>query len=99
MKSKLFLLSKNDLIKGVITSFLGALVAGVIQLINTNELSLLTAKSVLLGAASAGLGYLLKNFFSNSNGVPFNSEPIPDSPDGKDIVIDNTKNATARGDK
>jgi len=99
MESKFLLLGKNDLVKGVITAFLGALIAGVYQLLNANELSLQTIKPVLIASASAGLGYLIKNWLTNSNGQPFHSEPIPDQPDGNDVVIDNTKNASAQGAK
>ena len=69
-KSKLFSLSLSDVWKGLIMTFLGALVSGVMTVIQSGVFAFdwITFKPILMGAIGAGLAYILKNFFSNSNG-------------------------------
>jgi hypothetical protein len=63
-------LNKNDIVKGVIVAILTALVASLYNGLETGGLSLtwLYFKPIVLSSLGAGLGYLLKNVLTNSNG-------------------------------
>ena len=68
-------LVKNDWIKGLIVSFLTALLTGVYQILTTSELSAETIKPVLIASIGAGIAYIVKNLSTNSDGKPLTSEP------------------------
>lgn len=76
MKSSKFLrLNWQDIGKGVLMAFLGALITGLYQLLNTGALfNLDSLKSVLMVALAAGISYIIKNYFTNSEGQPFKLE-------------------------
>ena len=75
MKSPLFTLNWKDALKAVIVAVITALVTGVYQLIQTgSELNMETLKPVLLTSVSAGLAYIIKNFFTNSDDKLLTSE-------------------------
>lgn len=72
MKSKLFSFDISDIGKGFLMAVLGALISGLTVGLQSGHIDY---KPIGLGALSGGLGYLTKNFFSNSNGTPFAPEP------------------------
>lgn len=71
MKSPLFSFNIQDFGKGLLMAVLGALISGLTVGLQSGHIDY---KAIGLGALSGGLGYLTKNFFSNSNGVPFSPE-------------------------
>ena len=80
MKSILFTISKNDLIKSAIMAAIGAVLGAVDSGIKTHTLAFTLAwfLPVIKGAGVAGLGYLAKNYFSNSNGQFAKKEQTPE---------------------
>lgn len=70
MKAPLFKLNWRDFGHGLVTSVLGAMTVGVYQMINEGKLPTSAAdlKTIGISAAGAGVGYILKNIFSNSAG-------------------------------
>lgn len=67
MGSKFLQLNAKDLLKGLLMAVLGALITGVYQLFQSESaLNWVTIKPVLLVAVASGLGYLIKNLFTNS---------------------------------
>lgn len=69
MKSKFFTLNLKDLIKGFIVAFSGALLTTIYQAINagTIQWTIEFWQPILLTSVGAGISYLLKNLFTNSN--------------------------------
>jgi len=69
-------LNGKDLIKGFIVAFLGALLSIVYNYIEAGTLVFTWAffKPVLLTSLGAGIAYLLKNFFTNSEQNFLNKE-------------------------
>jgi hypothetical protein len=66
-KSKFLKLDARDFLKGLLVAVLTALLAGLYQVLQTGgDLTWLTLKPVVMAAAAAGISYLLKNLFSNS---------------------------------
>ena len=81
-KANLFNLNWRDVLKGLIMAFISAVVTGVYQLIQTNGIiSWVTIKPVIVVGIGAGLSYLIKNYFSNSQTQFATKEPdtYPDS--------------------
>jgi len=76
MKSNFFNLEKADIIKGFIMAFLSALAMGVYQAIDAQviEFSWTFFKPIVLTSIGAGIAYLIKNLFTNSEGMPFKKE-------------------------
>lgn len=67
--SDLFKLNWNDLLKGFIVAVVTAILAGVYQIVQTGALPTMEQlKIVGITALTAGIAYLLKNVFTNSNG-------------------------------
>ena len=67
MKSTFLSLDVKDFIKGLIVTVIGAILTGIYQIINTGgELTLESLKVIGITGLGAGLSYLLKNYFSNS---------------------------------
>lgn len=69
-------LNPNDFKKAINLTFIQAFLTGMYQLQQTN--TLLTEESlkpVLMTSIAALIGYLLKNFFTNSNGELLKIEP------------------------
>jgi zinc transporter ZupT len=68
MKSNLFNLNINDLLKGLITAVLTAIVTALYAIIQTGVLPTFEQiKTILMTALLAGIAYLLKNFITNSD--------------------------------
>ena len=75
MNSKFLTLNWKDAINGFIVAFLTAALSGVIQSLDGGILpSIEQLKSSGLIGLTAGLSYLLKNIFTNSNGEILKSE-------------------------
>lgn len=66
MNSNFLNLNTNDLIKGLIVAIITAVLTGVYNALNTGVA--IDIKLTLLSGLTAGIGYLLKNLFSNENG-------------------------------
>jgi len=66
-KSKLGTLDWKDIGKSVITAIIGSIVSGLYVVINGGgDLNWSTIKGILLIGISAGISYLVKNIFTNS---------------------------------
>lgn len=65
----LFNLGTRDIIKGFITSILSSVLTAAITILNTGNIpmDLASWKPTLVTGIATGLGYLLKNFLTNSN--------------------------------
>ena len=66
-ESQLGSLSIKDIGKGLIVAVIGAVLTAIYAEINTGKFP--EWKEVLTIAATSGIGYLLKNFFTNSRRV------------------------------
>ena len=69
--SKLFSLNIKDFVKGLIVSIFSATITGLITGLQSGSVDW---KAMGTAAGVAGLGYLGKNFLSNSDGEPFSPE-------------------------
>lgn len=68
MKSSFLRLVKNDFIKGAIMAALGAVTGGVYTAVSAGQvLTLAVLEGSVKAGALAGLTYLTKNLFTNSN--------------------------------
>lgn len=66
IRSEIFTLSKNDYIKGFIVAVIGAVLTTILQaLTNHTGIDWSVVANVAL---TAGISYLVKNFFTSSNG-------------------------------
>ena len=75
MRSAFLRLNWRDLIKGLITAFFTAFITSVYELLTSGvELNWLTIKPIVFTSIAAMLGYLIKNFFTNSEGNLFKPE-------------------------
>ena len=69
MNSKLFKINLNDAFKGLVMVILGAILGSITQIVNLGRLPEPEEwKAAFMFGAGAGLTYLMKNFFTNSNG-------------------------------
>ena len=68
--SKLFSLNRNDILRGVVVSILSASTKFVYDLIANNGLVFSAENLRQLGAVAilAGLGYMIKNLFTDDSG-------------------------------
>lgn len=74
--SKFLSLNEKDIIKGFILACLSALLTAMYNLLTSGTVIWKAQLiSILLAGITAWLGYLIKNVFSNSDWVPFTSEP------------------------
>ena len=78
MNSSFLKLNVKDLLKGFIVAVFAALLTGVYNAIQTG-ISFTWAfwQPIVLTAVGAGLAYLIKNLFSNSDGMPLSKEIKP----------------------
>lgn len=69
MKSGLFKLASNDLIKGFIVTVITSVLTGALTILNagTFPTDLASWKTTLIAGLAAGISYLLKNFLTNGN--------------------------------
>lgn len=76
----LFQLASRDIIKGFITSILASVLTAVMTMINSGNIptDLASWKPTILAGVAAGIGYILKNFLSNSNDQFMKAEPKAD---------------------
>lgn len=63
--SKQFWLNQRDFIKGLLTACVGAIITPLLDTLKTGTLTI-NWKAILVGALTAGLAYLAKNFFTPS---------------------------------
>lgn len=77
MKSTFFSLNGKDLFKGLIIAIIGALITGLYELFQAGPFVFdwVTFKPIVFTAVAAGLSYLIKNLFQNSEGEVFTKEP------------------------
>ena len=68
IKSGFLRLNSNDLIRGVITAVLSAVVLVLCQAISDGGFRSVSLEQLLQVGTVAGLGYLIKNFFTTSDG-------------------------------
>jgi hypothetical protein len=67
-KSKFLNLDTRDLIKGVIVTVASTAITGLVTVLNSGTMpTVMQLKGIGIAGLSAGLAYLLKNFFTNSN--------------------------------
>lgn len=68
-QSRRFLLNLRDLAKGLVTAALGAAATTIQQsYVNWNDLSQIDTHAIINVAVMAGIGYLTKNWLTNSKG-------------------------------
>lgn len=66
--AKLFRVNFKDIVKGLITSILTAVVSGVYTTVNSGAIPTPTdLKVISFTGATAGIGYILKNVLTNSD--------------------------------
>ena len=68
MKSELFKLATADWVKGLITAVIGAVLVTVQQAISNGGVASIDWQFVSGVAITAGVSYLVKNFFSDGSG-------------------------------
>jgi glycerol-3-phosphate acyltransferase PlsY len=69
MKSKLFSWSGYDVLKGAITAFLTSGLTALSQQLDIGHIpTWAEGRVILIAGVAAFVGYMLKNFFSNSEG-------------------------------
>lgn len=66
-KSKKNTLNRRDLVKGLIMAIIAPVVVLLEQVITSGNLSGINYSALGLAALGGGVGYLVKNFFTNSN--------------------------------
>jgi len=73
--SKLFSINWFDLGKGLIVTFFTTFISSLISFLDTLQFpDIQDFRRILLAGVAAGLSYLLKNFFTNSQGKIFIKE-------------------------
>lgn len=77
MKSGLYKLGQNDIVKGAITAMFGGMGVAVIGVVASTGFDVFSAdwvgigKLAVNGAFGGLVGYILKNFFTKSDGTVF----------------------------
>ena len=81
MKSKFLNLHWKDIFKGFLMAFIGAFLTALYTALEAGEIPTTWDqwKSTILVGAGAGIAYLLKNFFTNSNDEVLKTEPKDDT--------------------
>jgi hypothetical protein len=76
MNSNFFALNWMDLLKGLLVAVIGAILTGIYEAITAGSLTWTWAffQPIMLTGVAAGIAYLIKNFLSNSSGVPLKTE-------------------------
>lgn len=76
MKARFFSLNGNDLLKGLLIAFLTALLTGLLELFQAGPFlfNWVTFQPIVYAAVAAGMSYLIKNMFTNSQGQLLVSE-------------------------
>lgn len=76
MNSFFLKLGKSDLIKGVVVAAIAAVGTGLLPVLQSGALpTLAQLQTAGIAGLTAGLAYLLKNLFTNSQGETFKTEP------------------------
>jgi hypothetical protein len=78
--SKLYSLSLPDWIKGLMSAIIGAALVSLQQILSANGFANIDWKSILLVGLTAGISYLIRKFFTNSQGVAFGIQATKSSP-------------------
>lgn len=74
--NKIFTINWQDLLKGLITTFLTAFLTSIYQWINGGSFPTVAQwKTAAIVGLAAGIGYLLKNFLTNSQDKFLTLEP------------------------
>lgn len=98
-KAKFLSLNWKDAIHGILVAFLGSLTYSVYDLLNSGKLPTTWAdfKPILVSALVFTIGYIIKNFFSNSAGNFAQSEQkaptiysVPKPEANTDITVQQT---------
>lgn len=98
-KAKFLSLNWQDAIHGVLVAFFGSLMYGLYDILNSGKFPTTWAefKPILISALVFTLGYIIKNFLSNSAGNFAQTEnkaptivSIPQADSNKDIVTKTT---------
>lgn len=66
MNSEMFSLKIRDFLKGVVTAIIGAVLVFVQQSLTSNQP--IDYKTISVIALTAGLSYIIKNYFSDTDG-------------------------------
>ena len=75
MRSGFLSLNWQDALKGLVVAFFTAIITGVYQVFQSGSaFDWPTLRPVLFGAIAAALGYLIKNYLTNSDGKMFKLE-------------------------
>lgn len=75
--SKLFSVNIQDAVKGLIVAVLGVIIAATFDITVTGSLPTIAQwKAIGITGLSAGLGYLIKNFFSNNTGQVLKKDEV-----------------------
>lgn len=69
--SKFGTLELPDYVKGILVAVIGAVLTTIEQALTSGGFGAIDFGAVALVAVNAGIGYLLKNFFTNAQGVAF----------------------------
>ena len=79
--AKLFSFNWKDITKGFIMAMLGVIVTGLYTLLSAGQFPAdwMAWKPIVMGGVLAGVSYLLKNFFSNSDGQFAKKEVAPNA--------------------
>jgi hypothetical protein len=76
-KSSFLSLNWDDFGKGLLVAFITALITGLYNLLQSGaSFDWITLKPVLIASVGAGVAYILKNLFSNSEGTFMTKEPL-----------------------
>lgn len=68
MKSKFLNLNMIDMLKGLLTAIIVAVLTYFYEVVQTGDFTAIEWKTVGFTALTAGIGYLFKNLITNSNG-------------------------------
>ena len=69
MQSELYHLAKSDFVKGFVMAFIGGVLATLLSLLQNG--GVIDWKQVAIIGVTAGLGYVVKNYFSDAEGRVF----------------------------
>jgi len=78
--SKLFRIDWVDTLKGVLVAAIGAILTPITESLNAGILTF-DWKHILAGGITAGLAYIVKNFFTPAKVVQPANDPAPSDPD------------------
>jgi hypothetical protein len=75
MKSKLFTVGMKDAVRSLLLAVMTALGTGVLEVLNSGAIpDKPSIRKIGIAGAAAGMAYIIKNFFTNSNDQMFKKE-------------------------